>query len=81
MDLNLLLPQQILFSLKDLQTIGLLRIATAKKFIRSGEITAIKVGVKLFIAREEIIRYFKAQEVVSGTGGSTVGKLATLGHD
>ena len=63
MDLNSLLPKQILFSLKQLEDIGLLKVSTAKKFIKNGDIIAVKVGAKLFIAREEIIQYFNANIV------------------
>lgn len=57
------LPQQIMFSLRELQDIGFIKISTAKKFINQGDIEAVKVGVKLFILRDEVIRYFNEQIV------------------
>ena len=52
------LPKQIMFSLRELQDIGFMRISTLKKFIGQGDIEAVKVGAKLFILRDEVIRYF-----------------------
>ena len=52
------LPKQIMFSLRDLQDLGFMKISTMKKFIGQGDIEAVKVGVKIFILRDEVIRYF-----------------------
>lgn len=57
------LPKQIMFSLRDLQDIGFMKISTLKKFIVQGDIEAVKVGAKLFILRDEVIRYFNDQIV------------------
>jgi len=53
-----ILPQQIMFSLRDLQNLGFMKISTLKKFIKQGDIKAVKIGIKLFILRDEVIRYF-----------------------
>ena len=60
-----LLPQQVLFSLKDLQDIGVLKVSTAKKLINEDKLTATKIGVKLFIPRPEIIRYLDVNTKVA----------------
>ncbi len=58
MDLEQLLPQKIMFSLKDLQDIGFMKATTAKKFIHQGSLKAVRIGTKFFILRPEVIRYF-----------------------
>lgn len=58
MDLDNTLPKQIMFSLRDLQDIGFMKISTMKKFITQGDIAAVKIGTKLFILRDEVLRYF-----------------------
>ena len=52
------LPKQIMFSLRDLQDLGFMKISTLKKFISQGDIEAVKIGTKIFILRDEVIRYF-----------------------
>jgi len=57
-DIEKSLPKQIMFSLRDLQNIGFMKVSTLKKFINQGDINAVKVGAKFFILRDEVIRYF-----------------------
>ena len=58
MSIESTLPNQITFSLKQLQDLGLFRVSTAKKLIITGQLEAVKIGVKLFVLRAEVIRYF-----------------------
>jgi len=64
MNFENLIPNKILFSLKELQSLGLLKVSTAKKLINQGDIVAHRVGVKLFISRIELNRYFTNNIVV-----------------
>lgn len=51
------LPEQILFSLTNLDDIGVLKRTTAKKFIADGLIISTRIGKKHYISRSEILRF------------------------
>lgn len=51
------LPDLVLFNLKQLEDYGVLKTPTAKKLISQGKLEAIKIGAKLHIAKAELIRY------------------------
>ena len=52
-----ILPDLVLFNLKQLEDFGVLKTPTAKKLINQGKIEAIKIGAKLHITKAEVIRY------------------------
>ena len=52
-----ILPNLVLFNLKQLEDFGVLKTPTAKKLITQGKLEAIKIGAKIHITRAEIIRY------------------------
>lgn len=52
-----IIPNRISFSLRELEQLGFMKISTCKKLISQGDIRAFKVGNKLFITRDEVIRY------------------------
>ena len=52
-----ILPNLVLFNLKQLEDIGVLKAPTAKKLIYQGKLEAIKIGAKLHITKAEVIRY------------------------
>lgn len=55
-----LLPQKVLFSLKELENLGVAKVCTLKKFIYAGEITGVtKVGNKLFLNRTLVCQLLK----------------------
>jgi hypothetical protein len=62
MDVNydLLLPQKILFNLKEVEDIGIIKTNMAKKLIYNGFLEIVKIGNKIHISREELIRYLKS---------------------
>jgi hypothetical protein len=51
------LPNQFMFPLTELQSIGVLKISMAKKLLSLGLIESVKIGSKHFITKEEILRY------------------------
>ena len=61
MDVNYdsLLPQKILFNLKEVEDIGIKKTNMAKKLIYNGFLEIVKIGNKIHISREELIRYLK----------------------
>ena len=58
-----ILPNLVLFNLKQLEDFGVLKTPTAKKLINQGKLEAIKIGAKIHIARAEIIRYLTDRTV------------------
>ena len=52
-----ILPNLVLFNLKQLEDFGVLKAPTAKKLIYQGKLEGIKIGAKIHITRAEIIRY------------------------
>lgn len=56
---DLLLPNKILFSLKEIEDLGAIKTDMAKKLIYSGFLEVVKIGNKIHISREELIRYLK----------------------
>jgi hypothetical protein len=57
---DLLLPQKILFNLKEVEDIGIIKTNMAKKLIYNGFLEIVKIGNKVHISREELIRYLKS---------------------
>ncbi len=59
------LPHWFSFSLSDLEKIKFMKVSTAKKLIKQNKIQAFRVGNKLFITRDEIVRYL-ASNITGG---------------
>ncbi|MDN5128048.1 DNA-binding protein [Aliarcobacter butzleri] len=56
---NSLLPSKILFSLKEIEDLGVIKTDMAKKLVYSSFLEVVKIGNKIHISREELIRYLK----------------------
>lgn len=54
-----LLPNKILFSLKEIEDLGVIKIDMAKKLVYNGFLEVVKIGNKIHISREELIRYLE----------------------
>ncbi|WP_419678491.1 DNA-binding protein [Aliarcobacter lanthieri] len=59
-DYNLIIPNKILFNLKEIEEIGLIKMDMAKKLVYNGYLEVVKIGNKLHISRKELIRYLEA---------------------
>ena len=55
-----LLPQKILFNLKEVEDIGVIKTNMAKKLIYNGFLEVVKIGKKIHISRKELIRYLES---------------------
>lgn len=55
-----LIPNKVLFNLKEVEDLGIIKIDMAKKLISKRELEAVKIGNKLHISKSEIIRYLKS---------------------
>ena len=56
-DYEQLLPHKVLFNLKEIQEVGIIKIDMAKKLISKNEIEFVKIGNKIHISRAVLIRY------------------------
>ena len=61
-----ILPNLVLFNLKQLEDFGVLKTPTAKKLINQGKLEAIKIGAKIHISKNEIVRYLSDRTVGRG---------------
>ena len=52
-DYNLIIPNKILFNLKEIEEIGLIKTDMAKKLVYNGYLEVVKIGNKIHISREE----------------------------
>ena len=58
-----LIPKQILFSIKEIDELGIIKSDMCKKLIYRGELETIKIGSKNHFSRSEIIRYLKSRTI------------------
>lgn len=58
-----LIPQKVLFSIKEISDLGIIKSDLCKKLIYNREIEVIKLGNKNFISRAELIRYLQANTI------------------
>ena len=58
-----LIPKQILFSIKEINNLGIIKSDMCKNLIYNREIEVIKLGNKNFISRAELIRYLQTNTV------------------
>ena len=58
-----ILPQGVIFNLKDIDNFGIIKIDMMKKLVLKKQIEFIKIGRKVHIARSELIRYLESRTV------------------
>jgi excisionase family DNA binding protein len=58
-----LIPKRVLFNLKEIEELGILKIDMAKKLIMKGKLEFVKIGNKIHLSRTEVIRYLEANLV------------------
>jgi len=58
-----LLPQGIIFNLKQIEDLSILKVSMAKKLIHNGELESVKIGNKIHISRTELIRFLDENTV------------------
>lgn len=58
-----LIPKKVLFSIKEIAELGIIKSDMCKKLIYNREIESVKLGTKNFITRTELIRYLKSRTV------------------
>jgi len=63
---NKLIPEGVLFSIKEIQSMGVIRSPMHRKNIFNRSITVVKIGAKNFIARDTLISYLE-DNVIAAT--------------
>ena len=58
-----LIPQRVLFSIKEIADLGIIKSDLCKKLILNRKIEVIKLGNKNFISRAELIRYLQVNTI------------------
>jgi hypothetical protein len=58
-----LLPQGVLFNLKEVEQMNLIKVDMAKKLISKKELIIVKVGRKIHISRQELIRFLEVNTI------------------
>lgn len=59
-DYHSILPNKILFNLRELEEIGLIKTDMAKKLVYNGYLEVVKIGNKIHISRQELVRYLSS---------------------
>lgn len=59
-DYNSIIPNKILFNLKEIEEIGLIKTDMTKKLVYNGYLEVVKIGNKIHISREELINYLES---------------------
>jgi hypothetical protein len=65
MDTNFeeIIPQKVLFSIKEISDLGIIKSDMCRKLIYNRKIEVVKLGTKNFITRAEVIRYLKSRTI------------------
>lgn len=62
-DFEELIPKKVLFSIKEIADLGIIKSDLCKKLIYNRQIEVVKLGNKNFISRVELIRYLQVNTV------------------
>ena len=54
---DMLIPQGVIFNLKEIEEMKILKTDMAKKLIYNNELEVVKIGKKIHISRTELIRF------------------------
>ncbi len=60
-----LIPQGVLFNLKEIEALKIIKIDMAKKMILNGDIEFVKIGNKLHISRIILIQYLEDNTILA----------------
>ena len=62
---DMLIPQGVLFNLKEIEEMKILKTDMAKKLIYNNELEVVKIGKKIHISRNELIRFLVANTIMA----------------
>jgi len=58
-----LIPQGVLFNLKQIESFNIIKVDMAKKLIQQRAIEFVKIGNKIHISRTELIRFLEENTI------------------
>lgn len=58
-----IIPQGVLFNLREIENFGIIKIDMMKKLVLKKQLEVIKIGRKVHISRTELIRYLESRTV------------------
>lgn len=61
-----IIPTGVLFNLKQIEDMNIIKVSMAKKLILNGEIEVVKIGNKLHISRAVLIGYLEENTIGVG---------------
>lgn len=64
-DYNELIPNGVLFNLKEVEEMKIIKVDMAKKLILKGELEVVKVGKKLHLSRSVLVKYLEGNTIES----------------
>ena len=62
---DMLIPQGVIFNLKEIEEMKILKTDMAKKLIYNNELEVVKIGKKIHISRNELIRFLVANTIMA----------------
>ena len=80
---DMLIPQGVIFNLKEIEDMKIIKSDMAKKLIYNNELEVVKIGKKIHISRTELIRFLVANTIKAKTNalgdslGNNKGKSST----
>jgi hypothetical protein len=60
---DMLIPQGVIFNLKEIEEMKIIKCDMAKKLIYNNELEVVKIGSKIHISRTELIRFLVANTI------------------
>ena len=60
---DMLIPQGVIFNLKEIEDMKVIKIDMAKTLIYNHELEVVKIGKKIHISRTELIRFLVANTI------------------
>lgn len=58
-----LIPKGVLFNLKEIEDMRLIKVDMAKKLITNGELEFVKIGNKIHLSRAVLVKYLEENTV------------------
>ena len=62
-DFNEIIPQGILFNLKEIESMNIIKVDMAKKLVLNKELEVVKIGNKIHISRTALIHYLQTRTI------------------
>ena len=62
---DMLIPKGVIFNLKEIEEMKIIKSDMAKKLIYNNELEVVKIGKKIHISRNELIRFLVANTIMA----------------